>query len=136
MFGKKKLPVLTDTTCSEINLIVKIVEVLTGKQSRMKRFDFNTGRGQVYLGNEVQNFFFRLIDGDLSVGSRFEFATILSEDPQHYTEYTSYTVHLEEGGEVRIGTISERVLHQMRNGMPLWWVGDSASNRREEPYWK
>lgn len=128
MFGKKKLPVLTDSFCVQINLILKIAGVLTGINARMKRFDFNTGRGQLYLGEEIQEFYFDIVDS-----KRYHFAPMTVGNPRDIYEWNF--VHLEEGGEVRIGAMYEKNAHTRSDGMPLWWVGDSAANRREKPYW-
>jgi len=134
LFKKRKLPVLTDSTCNTINLINKIAEVLTGSEAQIKRFDFNTGRGQLWVGGEVLNFYFEPVDG--YDGNRFHFATLSTDSPSPIREdYGWNMVHLEEDGQVRIGAVYERNAHNRSDGMPLWWVGDSSSNRREEPYW-
>jgi len=54
MFKFKKKPVLTDDYCNKINKIIAVIENHTKRRIRLKRFDFNSGKGQVYLEGKSQ----------------------------------------------------------------------------------
>jgi len=129
MSGKKKLPVLTETSCAHIDLIRKIAEVLTGKVARLKRYDFNTGSGQLYLDGDIQEF--RIIK---AIGEYHFLFTLVNLNNLFIHAWNNISLH--DDGTLRIGARHQSNAHKREDGMPLWWVGDSATNRWEEPLFK
>ena len=96
MFRRKKKIVLTDTTCQTINNLTQAVEVLTGLPTRLKRLDFNTGRGQLFVGGTPRDITLGSFDKDRIV------FTFLQKIFKEENELNWYIALFEEKGKVKI----------------------------------
>lgn len=112
---KKKHPILTANFCRQMEWLRQALEVLTGATVRFVCIDFNTRRFRVMIGFVEEELYFDQYNPDAF---------------QIRYRNSWYIARLEDG-EVR-------VIEELYKGekMPMWWVGTSASNRRQEPLYR
>ncbi len=115
----KKTPVLTATFCDLLEKVRTAIEVLTGERTCFVQMDFNTGRGIVYIGDEKKDVSFYFGREDLlhfSLGESKDSNTALFGDSRE--------------AYVRNGRNPNKRVNGQHS---MWWVGHSATSRREEP---
>ena len=119
MFNRSKRPVLTATTCDEMENLRLAIEVLTGQYARFVEVDFNTGKGKVRIGSTVFDLCFHS-ERDRLVHFKY-----------HHLDGWN-TARFDEPGEVRV--INQAKPRKSKNGEhSMWCVGRSATDRWEEP---
>jgi len=122
MFGQRKEIILTDRRCENINMLLLATEVFFAKRTRLKRFDFNTKKGQIWVGGNVQDILVEFFEKD-----RFYF--YLDEEMKGERYIARF---YGEPGEVRVIKTSGPA-----NGeKSMWIVGRSAEARWKEPLFK
>jgi hypothetical protein len=117
MFGRKKCPVLTATTCKKMEDARQSMEVFTGKRVRFVQFDFNTGYGKARIGEDERDVAIDFPREDLVIW-RFT-------DVKEW-----YRSFFEPTGEVEV--ICDENPHK-RGRHIMYWCGKSATERYEKP---
>lgn len=122
MFGKKA-PVLTSTSCSEMENLRTAIEILTGERTTFIQIDFNTGKGKVRVGEVEKELLFIRSRSDLvrfNIGDGWSVG--LFEEPS------------------RAQVINEEHPHKLElsagETITMRWIGSSATDRHEEPLFK
>lgn len=119
MFRQRKEVVLTGRCCEKINMLLLAMEVLFGERTYLKRLDFNSGKGQLQVGEKIVGVLVEFFEKD-----RFYF--YLDEEmggDRHIARFDG------QPGEVRIIKTSGPADGQKS----MWIVGRSAEARWEEP---
>ena len=120
MFSRNRCPVLTAKTCRVMERVRLAIEVLTGQRVSFIQIDFNTCRARAMVGDEKMSFSFVPDRADL-----ISFAFFVFGDLGNW-----HTARFDESGKVMV--INDRFPNS-RHGHVMWWVGSSATDRREEP---
>jgi hypothetical protein len=124
MFGRKKSPVLTGTTCRKLEQLRMAVEVLVGSHVRLHELDFNTGYGTLIVGKLI-------VSVDVSLSDRDDLIHFRLGHPDLACDWN---IALFDNWIVKV--ISEhkpRVKNTVAGPFTLRWVGTSWVDRREEP---
>lgn len=117
MFRKNQRPVLTATSCNEMENVRLAIEVLTGQPVRLIHFDFNTGHAKAYVGDEEKSFSYCSSREDL-----FQFA---------FDDLSGWnTARFDKPREARVINFDNPLKHGRHS---MWWVGRSATDRWKEP---
>lgn len=116
MTAKKEM-VLDEADCQKIENLRIAVEVLTGKRARLKRFDFNLGEGQLWVGNEVQNTLVEFFQENQFL--LFVFLDRAKDNNCYIAEF--------EGN--RVSVIAAKGLDEKKS---LWLIGHSSKDRWKE----
>lgn len=113
----KKEIVLDEIDCQKIENLRTAVEVLTGKKVRFKRFDFNSGEGQLWIGREVQNILVEFFQDNLAI--LFVFLDMAKDNNCYIAQF--------EGNKVSV--IATKGLDDKKS---LWLIGHSSKDRWRE----
>lgn len=118
MFSKKN-PVLTATMCSTMEMVRTTLEVLFGKRVVYVCVDFNTCRGKVRIGDDINKVSF----------------TRDREDLLNVCVKGMWYDALFEGNLVRVGGYRGdfSIRKTIAGDIDMRWVGRSATDRWEEP---
>lgn len=125
MFRRQKSPIVTATHCREMEDVRMALEVMFGEPVRFRQIDFNTGRAAARLGSEEKSFSFFFGRLDLLHFSIWNETGVPNE------WYSALFDRMETGTEVRV--IKESNNRHKCGQWDMWWVGDSATHRHEEP---
>lgn len=119
MFSKRKEPALTERHCKQLNRLVLTIEVFFGKRAYPKRFDFDSRKGQLQVGEEVVSVLIEFFEKD-----RFYF--YLDEEMMG----DRYIARFDGNpGEVKVIKTNGPASGEKS----MWIVGRSAEARWEEP---
>ncbi len=122
MFGKKKSPVLTATTCTMLEQLRLAIEVATGKRTCFVSMDLNTCRGKVRMGDKEEEVTVIYRRDDLlefSFGADKDWLTAV------FWNHNTY---------VKVGSLhNASVRLTVAGDFTMQWVGTSMSDRKEEP---
>ena len=121
MFSKKQ-DIITATRCELIEAVRLALEVQSGQRVRLHQLDFKQ-KCFFYIGIVSRRVAFCGYDG-----TRMDFG--ITDDEGKLTWYIARFE--EEGRQVRV--IEMYGLSQ--NGEPMWWVGRSYHDRRQEPLYQ
>lgn len=125
MFRRQKSPVVTANFCHQMEDVRMALEVMFGQPVRFRQIDFNTGRASARLGSEEKSFSFFFGRSDLLHFSIWDEAG----EPKEW--YSALFDRMEAGTEVQV--IKESNNDHKCGKWDMWWVGDSATHRREVP---
>lgn len=122
-FGKRKEPVLSATTCEAVEKLRLAIEVFIGERVRFHHVDFNTKRARVCIGEICKEIKFSLSGtGWTDCGAEI---FIINE--------VRILARYDEPGKAR-AIKAEECYGSYLPYAKSWWIGRSASDRREEPF--
>lgn len=113
----KKEIILDEIDCQKIENLRIAIEVLTGKRVKFKRFDFNSGEGQIFVGKEVQDVLVEFFQKNEVL--LFVFLNMRKDENCYLAQF--------EGS--RVNVITTRGLDDKKS---LWLVGHSSKDRWKE----
>ncbi len=125
MSGKNRFPVLTAITCNLMENLRLAIEVFEGESVRFIQLDFNNERGRIRIGEEERDFSFYQ-----------PFEDTICFWWGHYHPLNNQadwnSAYIREGGVINVSNDSNPKKLGIRQH-EMWWVGRSATDRREEP---
>ncbi|MDO8571481.1 MAG: hypothetical protein Q7R79_02285 [bacterium] len=130
MSERKRFPVLTATTCNQMENLRLAIEVFEGKRVRFIQIDFNTDLGRAYIGEEEKDFGFHYAADDVL---NFWYGNFHPLDDR--ADWNSAYFDWGLVTEVRVSNDKNPNKRGMNGQHPMCWVGRSSTDRREEPVW-
>lgn len=132
MFRRQRKPILTNTYCFEMEDVRMALEVMFGQPVRFRQIDFNTGRASVRIGIEDKSLSFFFENRDSLCFSIWNEA---GEPREWYSALFEKIEDESETGYSEVRVIKEQYTHKC-GPWDMWWVGCSATERREEPLYR
>ena len=116
----KRMPVITETHWTMIDMVKMALEVQIGKRVKFFRLDMNSGQARIGVGCDQFDIYYHF-----SGSYRIFFCL----------EEKQYCALFDAADLVRVGceTWSDHVRHTVAGDFSMRWVGSSCTDRREEP---